>query len=251
MRLSPRPEGMPTVDRTAARGDLLAYLADDGELVVKDLAGGRRVVRAGGIWSETIAATTTADVLLTGGWEKNARQAQVRGYAAAAGPGAGPAFVLAGLTDRTTDIAVAPGDRLIAAADGPALDGRAGGGRVVVWRRNGIRAEVAARWDCPGGWAWALGFSPDGRRLAVAGGGAADRWWGDGRDCPIRLRDPGDAALLATLTGPRGCVLDLAFAPDGRTLYAAGADGKLRAWPLPAAPPPPPSAPPPARGLGF
>jgi WD40 repeat protein len=66
---------------------------------------------------------------------------------------------------------------------------------------------------------WAVAFSPDGRRLASAGG-----------DKTIRIWDPATGALLATLEGHTDAVTSLAFSPDGAKLLSGSLDGTIRIW---------------------
>ncbi|MGY1503714.1 nSTAND1 domain-containing NTPase (plasmid) [Streptomyces sp. QTS52] len=69
----------------------------------------------------------------------------------------------------------------------------------------------------------AIGFSPDGRVLASAGGDGTIRLWNTARaGHPVPLGDP--------LRGPKGAVLALAFSPDGRLLASTGEDGIVRLW---------------------
>ena len=63
-------------------------------------------------------------------------------------------------------------------------------------------------------------FSPDGRRVAVAGGGPIARVW-----------DAASGQELAVLRGHEAEVLSVAFGPDGRTLLTAG-DRTARVWPV-------------------
>lgn len=51
-----------------------------------------------------------------------------------------------------------------------------------------------------------------------------------GRDGLIRLWSLADPADVRTLTGHRGTVRGLAFAPDGRTLISVGDDGRIIEW---------------------
>jgi WD40 repeat protein/serine/threonine protein kinase len=62
-------------------------------------------------------------------------------------------------------------------------------------------------------------FSPDGARLASAGG-----------DGTVRLWDAATGAIVRELRGHSGVVMSVAFSPDGRLLASAGLDGMLRVW---------------------
>jgi WD40 repeat protein len=66
---------------------------------------------------------------------------------------------------------------------------------------------------------WALGFSPDGTRIATAGEDGAARVW-----------DTSTGALIAQCRGHFRKVLSVAFRPDGRRLLTASADGTVRQW---------------------
>ena len=72
----------------------------------------------------------------------------------------------------------------------------------------------------------ALAFSPDGGRIAYAGG---TWWWAGSQDTSIRIWE------LATgqtkrLEGHSQTVYGLAWSPDGALLVSCGWDGKIKAW---------------------
>jgi len=80
------------------------------------------------------------------------------------------------------------------------------------WRTNEIVTAVNTFGE-------GLDFSPDGGRLATAD-----------TDNTASIWDARTGRLLATLTGHRGGVWDVAFSADGRTLATAGQDGTVRLW---------------------
>ncbi len=66
---------------------------------------------------------------------------------------------------------------------------------------------------------WATAWSPDGTRLATAGGDGAARIW-----------DPTTGSLLTELTGHTGGVWALIWSPEGDRLVTAAADDTVRIW---------------------
>jgi WD40 repeat protein len=65
----------------------------------------------------------------------------------------------------------------------------------------------------------ALTFSPDGSRLASAGG-----------DGVLKLWEPATGQEILTLSGHRDWVNGVAFSPDGRYLASASSDGTVVVW---------------------
>ncbi len=81
--------------------------------------------------------------------------------------------------------------------------------------------------DAEGGVA-VVAFSPDGKLLASAADlDAINRATGDPA---IRLRDPSTGKVVAKLEGHTGCILSLAFTPDGKTLASSSYDDTIRIW---------------------
>jgi WD40 repeat protein len=124
------------------------------------------------------------------------------------------------------------GRRIAAAVSNYVAADKSRGGEVRVW-------DVATGqqiWNFRGhsGCVWSVSFSPDGKRIASAGG-------------KRNRREPGEAKIwdlqtgqdVCTLRGHTGAVFGVSFSPDGRHLATASADGTVRIWdgtPLASAP---------------
>jgi WD40 repeat protein len=96
---------------------------------------------------------------------------------------------------------------------------------------------------------WAVALSPDAKLIASGGGPttpASNLYQGRPTFLPLNSAPPGaggpppDYAItlwdrtagkeIARLEGHTNTITDLAFAPDGKTLYSAAADGSVRVW---------------------
>jgi WD40 repeat protein/serine/threonine protein kinase len=83
------------------------------------------------------------------------------------------------------------------------------------------------------GWVDAVASSPDGKRIASAGGG--NPYWraqGPGSIKPgeVILWNASTGERLHTLGGFKHLVHGIAFSPDGKRLASASVDGKVRVW---------------------
>ena len=74
-----------------------------------------------------------------------------------------------------------------------------------------------------------LAYALDGRRLASAGHDGAVRLWTLGDAASLAAR-PGARLVSQVLTGHRGSVNSLLFAPDASLLVSGGDDGDIRLW---------------------
>jgi WD40 repeat protein len=86
-------------------------------------------------------------------------------------------------------------------------------------RRRGSATMIPAH-DLPGD-VGSIGFSPDGRLLAITG-----------TDKTVRLWDLANHKVLTTLRGHTDPVTQMEFSPDGQMLATVGADRTIRLWDL-------------------
>lgn len=107
--------------------------------------------------------------------------------------------------------------RLVSSDDGSRLG-------ALYWPRDLRMYDPAAKvwrkgWRLSPGTVGPVVFSPDHQWLASGGD-----------DNAVTVRDAAGAEVLAVLRGHQGGILDLAFAPDGRTLVSSSSDGTMRLW---------------------
>jgi WD40 repeat protein len=101
-------------------------------------------------------------------------------------------------------------------------------------------AELRRLDDRPGEVVWAVAFSPDGGRVAAAGGGTfrpagppgdfVNVGWAPGRDFAVRVWDVATGKPARSLVGHTAGVGAVAWSPDGARLASGSADGTLRVW---------------------
>jgi WD40 repeat protein/tetratricopeptide (TPR) repeat protein len=125
------------------------------------------------------------------------------------------ALSLKGHTGIVTSVCFSPdGRRLASASGGIDEQKRQGYGEVKVWDAQTGQELLSLQGHTS--LVWCVCFSPDGRRLASAGGGDEVKVW-----------DAQTGQELLTLEGAFGCVC---FSPDGRRLATASADRTVRLW---------------------
>ncbi|WP_234048664.1 nSTAND1 domain-containing NTPase [Streptomyces liliifuscus] len=107
-----------------------------------------------------------------------------------------------------------PVDSIALSPDGHTVATHSGDDKIRVWElpRGRLRHTFTGH-----NTSTVAAFSPDGRILAVAGGGL------------VRLLDPVTSRKLRTFTVPDGAVRGMAFSPDGRTVAASSA-AAVRVW---------------------
>jgi WD40 repeat protein len=88
---------------------------------------------------------------------------------------------------------------------------------IKIWSRDG---QLLSKFPAHKGEVRRLAFSPDGDKLASAGGDGTIKIWGKNNE------------LLATFKGHEQAVWSVAFSPDGQQLISASADKTVKIWSL-------------------
>jgi WD40 repeat protein len=164
--------------------------------------------------------------IVSGSWDRT-----LKVWDAQASPAA---LTLLGHQSQVAGVAVSPdGQRLASAAsdwDGGAS--RYVNGELRVWETKSGRTVLNHEGQFSG--VTCVAFSPDGKSLA-SGRGAWDEQHKQYTSGEVRLLDPMTGEERALFSGHSGCILCLAFSPDGRLLASAGFDGTIKVWEVEAA----------------
>ena len=210
-------------------GQFLATASEDGHIAVYEVTSGRTIgtgtvnAQLGGASYPAIGVLFAPDGRKLFAWTRDGGSGI---WFVARGRGLNPddAFQI---TDRpTTCAAFSP--------DGDALATGARDGSIAL--RDVRSGKVTAYLQKPGAAAvTALAFSPDGRYLASASSVGTATAPGRGLFA-IKLWDVAARAHVADLGGPSHRIPSIAFAPDGKTLAAATADGTIQVWDVPSLP---------------
>jgi WD40 repeat protein len=248
-------------------GKYLATLSPAGrmggrELTVRDAGTGKEVTSVPG-WT-ACAFSPDGRRLATVGRGEGDRADAVRVWEWASGK---EVMTLAGHGGAINCVAFSPDGKWIAAGGLPSAEGVMG----LVHPTVTSPLPAGKLWDAESGkQAWVIrhpglvsgvAFSPDGRRLATAGGDGVARiwdavsgkellalhghssrihavaWYPDGRalatasaDQTARVWDGADGKPLRVYRGHAAPLLSVAVSPDGRTLATAGADNAVKLW---------------------
>jgi WD40 repeat protein/serine/threonine protein kinase len=230
---------------TAFSGDgkLLAAVMTWETVAVWDTATGRRVheLEAAPTWACCVAFSPDGQRLAVGsGSDRYPLPGSLQIWDLATGQ---VSLTLEGFHDAVLSVAFSPDGTRVAAGIGEARGkGRAASpGEVRVWDAStGQRIySLRAHPYC----VYGIAFSPDGRRLASAGGRFGTRQPGE-----VKLWDMSTGLEVCTLHGHSAAVYAVAFSACGRHLATASADGTVRIWdgtPLAETQPPEPMPAPP------
>ncbi len=124
----------------------------------------------------------------------------------------------------TSSVVWSPDGSRIASASGPDPDdGNLSKGDVRVWDSvTGVDvAEIPGLYTVRNSGVQSVGWSPDGSRVAVAGGGKSSS--------DVRVRDPVSGVFVAVLPNP-GLVWAVGWSPDGTRLAVASTDPAVLIW---------------------
>ena len=222
--LTRRPLGPPIVSPHAVTG---LALSRDGKVLA---------VAAGGLqlWSTTTGQRTGGTLPAADAGGPVAISPDGSLVAAIGTDGKARLYQVATQQETGTAVTVGPGasgDALAFSPDGKTFATVSANGTAALWsvatqRRIGalMTAGSSGTPAAGGSPVAAVGFSPDGARLATAGasGGSSDS---------IRLWDAATQQEIGTpMTAGPGPVYAVAFSPDGTTLASAHGDGTARLW---------------------
>ena len=194
----------PTVWALAFMGDRLLSISSRGRVVEWSSADAQRILQpdlpersdshVGIAANDSVAVWTGAGAEIIV-YDRQAEQVQAR---------------FTELAEQSSEVALSPDGRLLAAADAA--------GQLVVWGLNDriVRWRMSKAHD---GIISGLSFSPDNATLASAG-----------RDGIIRLWRASDGERSGALEGHGDWINDVAFSDDGRWLLSGSDDGSARLW---------------------
>jgi WD40 repeat protein len=121
-------------------------------------------------------------------------------------------------------VAFSPDGKLLAAAVGNYLPAKGGvNGEVRVW--DATTGQLVCNLRGHSACVFGVAFSPDGKRLASAGGR-----WNKVTPGEVKIWDMQTAQELCTLRGNTETVFGVAFSPDGRRLATASRDSTVKIW---------------------
>jgi WD40 repeat protein/serine/threonine protein kinase len=215
LALSPRTNAV-----AVAAGSRITLLnATTGE-IIKTLRGSEK---NGEFYGVTFSPDGT---LIAAGDGRQSGPGKVRFFNVASGE---EVSALSGHAEGVWDVAFSPDGRLMASASGTSgqdqVLGLWGGtpGEVKIWDVNTeqeVHTLLGHRFCV-----WSVVFSPDGKRLATAGGA----WSSPPEPGEVKLWDVDSGKELLALTGHNGCVFSVAFSPDGKRIVTSdGSWGPMR-----------------------
>jgi len=178
-------------------GRRLAAVAQDGRIIVWDVAGGQQLRVLGGLTNRVNCVTFSPDGrrLASAGTDATVTLWDTTGWK--------EVLSFRGHTSDVTALVFSPDGRHLASA---ANDNRG----VLLWEASGgaVIHELKGHW----GRVCSAAFNPDGRRLATAG-----------EDRKVKIWNTANGHEVLTLSGHTDMIYSVAFSPDGRRLASAGA----------------------------